>query len=1092
MHLVLNSFPDSLLTYNNQQYLIKQRGWAKKYFEELLAGLPVGLSGNLAGSTREMVHISTSLANDLGQILLSKGLEHFLSLETQKLREKDLGIDITDTFQLRPPYDDPNHIDFKGAYGVYYRELFFDIPFLIANHLNANQKFEEAKWWYERIFDPTTSESPDPKKPTDRNWRYIEFRDLTVQKMKDILTDTAAIEQYKKDYFSPHAIARLRLNAYQKAIVMRYIDNLLDWGDYLFSLDTRESINEATMLYILAADILGKRPMKLGKCETAKDEDLTHEKIGPMIDKGSDFLIMLENWSWIGKVYSIENKIKTAQALGMASVPSGVSIGTTGASGNPGISITQPTYSLIPYNQLVNGKLYAGEFSKKWETAARTKRFLGISIVSQSTLAFCVPPNDDLLKYWDRVEDRLFKIRHCMNISGVRRQLALFQPPINPMLLVRAKAAGLSLEDILSMRGAPLPPYRFSYMIEKAKQFTQTVQSFGSALLSALEKKDVEELTLLRSVHERNILRLTKEIKKQQIREAQYQHQSLAETKTNVQNRIDYYQGLIDAGLTGWEITQQISKHVSAELLIAETVLRLTAAISYLVPQAGSPLALTFGGKQSGDSQLSVSESKASLSRIFDAISASAGLEANFQRREQEWNQQLLLAQQELKQVEQQRLAAEVRQLIAEKDLEIHEKNMDQADELHEFYKNKFTNLGLYNYLSTTLNRLYREAYNVAYDLAKMAECAYQFERDVNDVNTFFVTGDNWQFDRAGLLAGERLLLQLQRMEKAYLEQNKRDYEVTQAFSLAMLKPSALIELRQTGSCEFTIPEIMFDLFYPGQYKRIIKSVRLTIPCVAGPYTNISAKLTLKGSKVRKAQTTDPSDLIDVPNQKLTSVAIATSNAQNDGGLFELSFRDERYLPFEGAGAVISQWRLELPSQIRLFDYDTISDVIIHISYTAKDDGAFKAEVENNIVATLTNFASTTGLYRLFSLRHEFPSSLHKLLNPSPNLVQTTEFEVTKQHFPYFLTDRSLTLSEVYAYLKPKGTDPIDTTGLTLQINGSKITGTWGILQTKNLKEGKFSLTGDPIKTWTINAGIDGLKKEELDDIFVLLKYTIK
>src|SRR5262249_25136273 len=156
----------------------------------------------------------------------------------------------------------------------------------------------------------------------------------------------------------------------------------------------------------------------------------------------------------------------------------------------------------------------------------------------------------------------------------------------------------------------------------------------------------------------------------------------------------------------------------------------------------------------------------------------------------------------------------------------------EQADELHEFYKDKFTNLGLYNYLSTTLNRLYREAYNVAYDLAKIVERTYRFERDDD---TIFIAADNWQFDRPGLLAGERMLLQLQRMEKAYLEQHRRDYEVTQSFSLALLDPSALVNLRETGNCIFKIPEIMFDLFYPGQYKRIIKSVRLSIPCVAGP-----------------------------------------------------------------------------------------------------------------------------------------------------------------------------------------------------------------------------------------------------------------
>ena len=119
-------------------------------------------------------------------------------------------------------------------------------------------------------------------------------------------------------------------------------------------------------------------------------------------------------------------------------------------------------------------------------------------IVKPTMLAFCIPPNNDLLAYWDRVEDRLFKIRNCMNISGIRRQLALFQPPISPMALVRAKAAGLTLEEILMPAVGELPHYRFSYLIEKAKQFTQTLQNFGSALLSALEKKDVEELTLMK------------------------------------------------------------------------------------------------------------------------------------------------------------------------------------------------------------------------------------------------------------------------------------------------------------------------------------------------------------------------------------------------------------------------------------------------------------------------------------------------------------------------------------------------------------------------------------------------------------------
>ena len=37
----------------------------------------------------------------------------------------------------------------------------------------------------------------------------------------------------------------------------------------------------------------------------------------------------------------------------------------------------------------------------------------------------------------------------------------------------------------------------------------------------------------------------------------------------------------------------------------------------------------------------------------------------------------------------------------------------------------------------------------------------------------------------------------------------------------------------------------MFDLDYPGQYMRRIKSVTLTIPASTGPYTGVHCRLTL-------------------------------------------------------------------------------------------------------------------------------------------------------------------------------------------------------------------------------------------------------
>ena len=727
----------------------------------------------------------------------------------------------------------------------------------------------------------------------------------------------------------------------------------------------------------------------------------------------------------------------------------------------------------------------------------------GVSTAKQSGLVFGIPANDTLLDYWDRVEDRLFKIRNGMNIKGIRRELALFQPPIDPGLLVKAKAAGLSLEDVLTSLSEALPPYRFPYLIEKAKSVAGTVQSFGSALLSALEKKDVEELTLLRSVHEQNILKLTKAIKASQIEEATAQLENIKAAKVNVENRLEHYNCLIETGLTRHEQTQQISRHIGTGLRASEGVLRASAAIAYLVPQLGMPLCLNYGGKEIGDSLSSFASVSGSMAIVADAAAASAGLEATFQRREEEWDHQLTLVNQERLQMNKQIIAAEIRIAIAEKDLEIYEKNVEQTKEVYDFFKDKFTDLGLYDYLAVSLNRLYREAYNLAYDMAKLAERAYRFERDDD---TLYIETDNWQADRAGLLSGERLLLQLQQMEKSFIEKNVRDYEINQSFSMRQINPGALIQLQETGMCDFfSIPEIVFDLFYPGQYKRRIKSVRMTIPCVTGPYTNVSCKLTLLKSEIRKDPETDTpgtdTKRIDVPYLKNTSVA--TSNANNDGGVFELNFRDERYMPFEGAGA-ISTWKLELPGVFRHFDYNSISDVIFHISYTAKDDGLFKETVETNLQGTLIDYAIDHDLIRLFSMKHEFSNELHRFLYPpTEEADQEITMTIDRKNFPYFLHDETISVQQVELIVKLKpgcdefsgqiaisrGTDaPLDSEGIVLVPYSDPEDPDFA-----DLYKATFEIPGEISDgdQWTLKVTDDRLDPEGVENIGLLFYYTI-
>jgi len=88
-------------------------------------------------------------------------------------------------------------------------------------------------------------------------------------------------------------------------------------------------------------------------------------------------------------------------------------------------------------------------------------------------------------------------------------------------------------------------------------------------------------------------------------------------------------------------------------------------------------------------------------------------------------------------------------------------------------------------------------------------------------------------------------------MEKAYYDENCREYELTKHISLRLHIPEAFLQLKLTGYCEIDIPEWMFDLDYPGHYMRRIKNVTLTIPCVVGPYTGVHCRLTLLSSSTR-------------------------------------------------------------------------------------------------------------------------------------------------------------------------------------------------------------------------------------------------
>jgi hypothetical protein len=280
--------------------------------------------------------------------------------------------------------------------------------------------------------------------------------------------------------------------------------------------------------------------------------------------------------------------------------------------------------------------------------------------------------------------------------------------------------------------------------------------------------------------------------------------------------------------------------------------------------------------------------------------------------------------------------------------------------------------------------------------------------------DTQFIQFNYWDSGHQGLLSGEALYFDLKRLEMAYHDKNTRELEMTRHVSLRQLDPMALIDFRVTGTCTVTIPEWLYDRDCPGHYMRRIKSVAISIPSVVGPHASVNCTLSLQASSVRTSPLLangvygrDPTqdDIRFVDYFGATDVVV-TSGASNDSGMFETNLHDERFLPFEGAGA-ISTWTLTLPSELRAFDYSTISDVIVHVRYTAREAGGLLGQTATNEL--LKNFADATRSPQalILNLKYDFPTEWAAFVNGAGASPFTATIDTS--FLPYYVQSMTKT-----------------------------------------------------------------------------------
>jgi receptor-binding and translocation channel-forming TcA subunit of Tc toxin len=152
--------------------------------------------------------------------------------------------------------------------------------------------------------------------------------------------------------------------------------------------------------------------------------------------------------------------------------------------------------------------------------------------------------------------------------------------------------------------------------------------------------------------------------------------------------------------------------------------------------------------------------------------------------------------------------AAQLRQAMAEREWHNHPRQIRNAQEIERFLTDertgKATNEAFYGWLRREARGLYSRCFQLVFDTARKAERALQHE--LGDASRTFLQYD-YLAGREELLAGERLSLDVKRMELAYHELNRREYELTKHVSLRQVNPRALVELRTVGQCTVDLSE---------------------------------------------------------------------------------------------------------------------------------------------------------------------------------------------------------------------------------------------------------------------------------------------
>ncbi len=584
---------------------------------------------------------------------------------------------------------------------------------------------------------------------------------------------------------------------------------------------------------------------------------------------------------------------------------------------------------------------------------------------------FRLPVQSSLLGRQSILDQRLFNLRHYLDIEGNRMQLPLYAAALDPFDLLRSRLGGTSELTYLQSGSLSIPPYCFRVMLERAKEQAAALITLGDKRLSYYEQKERYHTEGMQLKDATELAQASAAIQSLLRDQQKATLDSLKAARTMAENKQTYYDQLVKDGTSAKECKAR-------NLLLGSSLFQ--GVISGAAVAAGIAAATPriFGVAQdTGDHGKTALLSGVGAVAAFsaDIMRGTADyiqLDEQYRRRQEEWAFSAEQAKNEVVMLDAQIKAQDVAVSAAEKSVKYTESIQNQAKALYDYFsQTRQVNESLYEKMANIIGLLHDQLCSLVRTFCALTEASWRYETDDYKRQTF-IPADLWSGDNLGVLVGVKLQKALLEMEMAYTQQNTRRLNITKTISLKSLVSNNQVKtdeaplttwdgvkaaLKGGKKLSFDFTHQLFDTDFPGHYARKIHSLSVTFPTLLPPYQNMRVLLEQTSNTLLVSPDIEAVKSLYTPTEKTDSESlirnlrinqkIILSRGNDDSGEFpDDGFTGGQYHSFEHTGAV-SHWRLSVPRPQNCPELlDNLNDIIVKLNYTAKSgDEIFETAV---------------------------------------------------------------------------------------------------------------------------------------------------